>query len=832
MTLTEDPAPSIVEAAAPLLGVEPALRAAAGRIAPLWPLERFVAVNPYLGLTDHRFGDAAERLAATAGARTTLPAEFYLDAVDDGRVSLDDVAWALAAHEEVTIDDPATFLAIVRAADDELEASTARVPSVAEVAAAVTGHDWVRLCVDRVSAWAAAYFDEGQAMWRSADRAASPYAAWRDEARIDRTPEVMGLPGFRATVRSLPADPIAAAEQVLHELGVPAEALELYLHALLLRVGGWAAYAARIAWDAGLAGDDDDSVVELAAILLAWELAVLRAEGDRGTSQAWETARSQLRMLAAHPAVRTPLAHRLVLQDAFDRAEQRRLVAQLSSGPATPSSPRPRPGTQAVFCIDVRSEVLRRHLEAAAPDLDTIGFAGFFGFPVEFVPLAHAHGEAQCPVLLTPAYTVAETAGDAAGTAAAVEGRRRKHHVRRAWKSFKMGAVSCFSFVGPVGLVYLPKLFTDGYGSTRPVKRAEDEGLGQWAIDHKGPSLDPTGAAAGIPLAGRVQLAEGALRGMSLTDGFAPLVMITGHGASTVNNPYDTGLDCGACGGHTGESNARVAAAILNDPDVRAALAAKGIVVPDDTWFVAALHDTTTDEVTLFDRALVPANHADRVAELERQLAVAGRGARAERAPRLGIAEGEPVDAAVIARSRDWAQVRPEWGLAGCRAFIVAPRRRTEQVDLGGRAFLHSYDWRQDEGFGVLELVMTAPMVVASWISLQYYASTVENRLFGSGNKTLHNVVGRMGVLEGNGGDLRTGLPWQSVHDGEDLQHEPLRLNVVIEAPIDAMNDVLAKHDGVRDLVDNGWLHLLAMDDSGTVSHRYVGGLRWEPVAG
>jgi uncharacterized protein YbcC (UPF0753/DUF2309 family) len=175
-------------------------------------------------------------------------------------------------------------------------------------------------------------------------------------------------------------------------------------------------------------------------------------------------------------------------------------------------------------------------------------------------------------------------------------------------------------------------------------------------------------------------------------------------------------------------------------------------------------------------------------------------------------------------------QLRPEWGLAGCSAFIVAPRGRTAGLDLGGRAFLHSYAWRKDEGFGVLELIMTAPMVVASWISLQYYASTVDNRVFGAGNKTLHNVVGRVGVYEGNGGDLRVGLPWQSVHDGERYQHDPLRLSVVIEAPIEAMNGVLRKHAQVRALCDNGWVQLMAMDDAGRVSHRYAGDLHWEQI--
>jgi len=194
------------------------------------------------------------------------------------------------------------------------------------------------------------------------------------------------------------------------------------------------------------------------------------------------------------------------------------------------------------------------------------------------------------------------------------------------------------------------------------------------------------------------------------------------------------------------------------------------------------------------------------------------------------IAGGASLRAAF--RRRDWAQVRPEWGLAGCAAFIAAPRRRTAHVDLGGRSFLHSYEWQQDAGFGVLELIMTAPMVVASWISLQYYGSTVDNDHFGCGNKVLHNVVGTLGVLEGNGRDLRTGLPWQSVHDGEKLVHEPLRLNVVIEAPIETMNAVITKHDWVRALLVNGWLYLWAMDAEGTMSHRYAGGLEWVAVTG
>jgi hypothetical protein len=260
---------------------------------------------------------------------------------------------------------------------------------------------------------------------------------------------------------------------------------------------------------------------------------------------------------------------------------------------------------------------------------------------------------------------------------------------------------------------------------------------------------------------------------------------------------------------------------------VRAGLASAGIEVPADTLFVGALHDTTTDAVALYAEDHPSQEHAADLAQARAWLASAGRMARTERALRLPRAGSE---ASLHRRSRDWSETRPEWGLAGCKAFIAAPRRRTVGKSLEGRAFLHDYDWKQDRGFGVLELILTAPVVVASWISLQYYGSTVAPAVFGGGNKLLHNVVGGIGVVEGNGGPLRAGLPWQSVHDGERYMHEPLRLSVCIEAPRAAMSEILGRHAGVRALFDNGWLHLIALDAQGHMAWRYAGELRWSAV--
>ncbi|MCY1667139.1 YbcC family protein [Rhizobium sp. SL86] len=771
-----------------------AVRAAVNAIPPAWPLAATVAVNPFLGQTDRGFAETAEQIIRLSGVSIAMPRAWYAGKIIEGMITDADLAEALANSPL----GGAMTLDALKAAARREPASVAAIPTIADLACTVSGIDWPRLVAERIGAFAAGHFDEGQALW-TAPKGQGLYAAWRIYARHDLTPEIAGLKGFAQTVADLPrisSRAIAASAETLGLGTVPGS----YFHQLLLGLGGWAQYARHLDFTAERDGRSDETAVDLLAIRLAFEEALYRQYGE-AIAKDWQKA------LAAHRAPIVPSQDReidTVLQAAAERAEQRRLAVLLSQpGPFKPTvaTSALRPAIQAAFCIDVRSEVFRRAFESTDAGVTTLGFAGFFGLGAEHRDQASDLTEHRLPALLKPGLFSCTEVSEETDRTARIEAR-----AVRAFGRFKQAAVSSFAFVEAMGPVYAAKLLA-----------------GALKIGcHKKTAAKPRLVEA-LSLDQKIGIAATVLKAMSLTENFAPLVLLCGHGATVSNNPLASALQCGACGGHAGDVNARLLADLLNEMPVRQGLVERGIVVPKDTLFLAGLHDTTTDAVTLYDADLNTSGHAEDLPRLKLWLAAAGRLARAERVKRLPHAS----ERSLAARSRDWAEVRPEWGLAGCSAFIVAPRTRTAGLSLEGRAFLHDYVWRKDEGFKVLELILTAPVVVASWISLQYFGSAAAPRLFGSGNKLLHNVVGGIGVLEGNGGPLRAGLAWQSVHDGENFVHDPLRLSVVVEAPQTAINEILARHPQVKALFDNGWLSLFTLNEAGLMAERYLGDLSW-----
>lgn len=761
-------------------------------IPPMWPLAATVAVNPYLGQANETLEQVAARLERVAGAAVTLPRAAFLEKINAGEITDADLA---AACEAASPGGP-TSVAALKAALTESPVAIAALPTVAELAADASGIDWPAIVTDRLGAWAAGYFDEGQALWAATPGLAA-FDSWQVFASRDLTPEIAGLSGFAARVAALPRPARLGLSQTCDLLGVNPTAAETYFHQLLLGWAGWGQLAGRQLFEAEMKGETDSTVSDLLTIRLVWEAALL--DRYRATIEdQWQT------VLARHADPIEPEPRHIVdsiLQDAAERAAQRRLAATLAiSAPARGTA---RPNLQAAFCIDVRSERFRRALERQEEGIATLGFAGFFGLAAGHRDTASDVVEHRLPVLLVP-----QLQSDAPG--ANDTAKRFTARARRAWGRFRQAAVSSFAFVEASGPLYAGKLLADSFSTPKP----------------SGTSARPRLDTA-ADLADRTNTAAAILRAMSLTENFAPVVLLLGHGAQVTNNAHASALQCGACGGHAGDVNARLLAGILNEPDLRAPLRKAGIALPDDTVFIAGLHDTTTDTVRLFEQDLDASPDLDRMRQIRGWLAAAGRETAVERAPNLPRAGNAD---RIARRALDWAETRAEWGLAGCNAFIAAPRYRTGGRSLEGRAFLHDYDGRKDPQFGTLELILTAPVVVASWISLAYYGAVVSPALFGGGNKLLHNVCGGVGALEGNGGMLRPGLPWQSVHDGSRFMHEPLRLSVVVEAPAEAINDILSRHPQVRSLFDNRWLHLMTLDAEGRMAQRYIGDLTWAPV--
>lgn len=799
------------------------------RLPPLWPLKSFVAVNPFLGYSDLHFLEAAAKIRRIAHGDILMPESYYLDQIDLGNIADADLRTALEWASKTV---PPPWSSEIEPADlsglrKRLEASRkACLPrTVLSFADFIDRHAKTRkleFLVDEVSKWCSVYFDEGQSSWRMPWRNRPLFAAWREAALIDANPRLNGWKYFKSTVESLPEEPHEVIEHALRRLECSAPLLEEFLHRQLVSIAGWSSYVQYRVRERRMHGQEDDSLVDLLAVRLVYDLALLaQFESDENVIRLWRGYLADLQQYEPQ----TDLLPRYLAQLALEHNYQQGLLAKLKAVPIAEPPVKARKQLQAIFCIDVRSEVFRRALEHQSDAIETFGFAGFFGMAIEYIRFGERQGSSQCPVLLTPKHRVRETLPGPAENE-----ERLRHHLRlkkrisHAWNAFKTSAISCFSFVETSGLYFGLRLAQDGLAYVTPEAppgpncRGLDFAMESHPHHHEG----------ALSLESQADLAEGALRNLGLTSDFARLVLICGHGSQTKNNPYASGLDCGACGGNAGDANARVAVAILNNEKVRSLLQGRDIFIPADCRFVAGLHNTTTDQVLIYDADQMPASHQTDLEQMREWLNGASKISREERAPALGLSPESPrLEKRVLRRSRDWAQVRPEWGLAGNAAFIVAPRQRTQAIDLQGRAFLHNYDAEKDPTGSILELIMTAPMVVTNWINLQYYASTVNNRLYGSGNKTIHNVVGTLGIWQGNGGDLQVGLPLQSIHDGKRWMHQPVRLSVFIEAGRESIEQVLLKHANIRELVCNGWLYVFALENGGASSSLYLGMGKW-----
>jgi uncharacterized protein YbcC (UPF0753/DUF2309 family) len=292
----------------------------------------------------------------------------------------------------------------------------------------------------------------------------------------------------------------------------------------------------------------------------------------------------------------------------------------------------------------------------------------------------------------------------------------------------------------------------------------------------------------------KVNAASSLLKSIGLVDRFAKKILVCAHQSDNTNNPFQSSLHCGACGGNSGIPNAFIICQILNDNTVRQALKKEGIIIPDETQFIAACHHTTSDQIEIISGSV------DKT--LMQEIEIAEKKAQAEKRKFL------PGSQSLSARERSWSELIPELGLINNASLIIGPRELSRSVNLYGRAFLHSYQPSLDDEGEILASILSGPAVVAHWINSQYYFSTVKPKQFGAGNKAIHNVLPGIGVLEGYENDLKIGLPLQSTHFQEKPLHEPRRLTVIVYADKKTLDQAIAKSIDFKQLLTNHWIHL------------------------
>jgi len=661
----------------------------------------------------------------------------------------------------------------------------------------------------------------------------------------------------------------------------------------------------------------------------AKKLLALARSLDIETAQLVDTAPADLKQIVEWIEAFPESDHGPVWLKAFEAGYHDLLLGRLRTPSKEANRQTPaRPSAQSVYCIDVRSEPFRRHLESVRQH-ETYGFAGFFAAFIRYRAWGKEHDTEQFPVIMRAKNEVREIPRSFLDHTLSKHAARTRmvHAGHTLLHDLKENVITPYVMVESLGWFYslpifgktllpllyrrwtawLRRLFVPSLATTltvdklAPAETAEMlaaeqqatvrhalqertgmrssritqelvEALRQRALSGEGDPEPPLTQAAteaglssevltsfiaalrqhhginqrassrqkeritrtGFTLEEQTVTVETALRMMGLTKNFARLVLFCAHGSMSENNPYESALDCGACGGNEGKPNARVLAMMANNPRVRERLIKTGIEIPSDTHFLAGQMNTTTDEIQLFDLEDVPPTHRADLLLLQQDLNKAAALTSRERCGRFPDApqalKDTAAEAHVRCRSIDWSQVRPEWGLSGNTAFVIGPRELTKGLDLEGRVFLHSYDYREDPSNRLLEVLLTAPQVVAQWINMEHYFSAVDNDVYGSGSKIYHNVVGRIGIMSGPWSDLRLGLARQTVMNGDAPYHEPMRLLTVVEAPRERIEKLIARHDVLQHFYHNVWVHLVALDPEDGLWYRYLPSGAWSPM--
>ncbi|GIW22789.1 MAG: hypothetical protein KatS3mg068_1796 [Candidatus Sericytochromatia bacterium] len=454
---------------------------------------------------------------------------------------------------------------------------------------------------------------------------------------------------------------------------------------------------------------------------------------------------------------------------------------------------------QAVFCIDERECSIRRHLEHIEPNCETFGAPGFFGVEFFFRPAGGKFYEKLCPVPVTPNYLIKEKV--------TINKKHKDIFYSKKTHSLIGGFLTSLSVGLFVGFKLLSELLSPRLNSTVSYSFSHAKKDTELLIENKNTKDIENNLQIGFTLEEMAIRVENLLKGIGLTENFSDIVYIVSHGSSSANNPHHGAHECGACSGRPGGINARVFSFMANHKEVRKILSKKGINIPENTQFIGAMHDTCRDEIVFYDEDKVSIQNLEKHNEnkniFEKALSFNAK-ERARRFPLFRRTEDEEIiKQEMRKRSASYFDPRPELGHCTNSLCFIAHRNLTKDLFLDRRAFLNSYNYRNDRNGEVLFNVLKPLPLVCGGINLEYYFSRIDNAKLGAGTKLPHNIMGLIGVANSTDGDLRTGLPIQMLE-----AHEPIRLLMIIEHHPNIVLNVIKKDSSVYNWFKNNWINL------------------------
>ncbi|TXK71211.1 DUF2309 domain-containing protein [Mesonia sp. HuA40] len=634
--------------------------------------------------------------------------------------------------------------------------------------------------------WLSSFLDEGVAEWAMPFREKGFYAAWKKLAATDKQIR-------KGKITELPK---TAEENILFVLNrYPKEKQKIILKSQLLALPGWLGYIKhreknKPDWQKEYPITPLDFLAVRLGLAYAIDYDLLfKAEVTSDSHQNKTSSLSHIWLNA--------------WEQSWQIAFEEKIKNGLTQNNELDSQTTKDLDAQWVFCIDTRSERIRRIIESNQRN-ETFGYAGFFGLAMKYKCPDTQQTYNACPPILDPAFTAKETP-------LKNQDKKFKRYKKQKesigfydyfLKRLKNMLPAAFGFVEGAGLLYGFHLIKS---TVTPAHRYK---LGK-PIVKKEQIAEPELFDSNQPVAlnTKIEIVKNAFEMMGWKK-FAPLVIFAGHGSTSTNNPFASSLDCGACAAHAGGPNARLLAKLANSFEVRKGLREQyNINIPEDTLFIGAQHNTTTEKIELYYHT-ENSKQLKRIKEIEAYLEQVQQSCLSER-----LGNENNLKKLASKKGLNWAEVRPEWGLAKNAGFLIGPRSLSQQIDLGTEVFLHSYDYKLDIEAKALENILLGPMVVTQWINNHYYFSTVDNENLGGGSKIFHNITGKFGVIEGNMGDLKRGLPQQSLFQNDkNYYHHPLRLSVYINAPKQMVQQILDKHQHLNQLAINKWIHIFIID--------------------